>query len=85
MFLNFDRVEPKTNSSNVSAISELYEQHRINNGKDRDGYTLNDLMMWLDQFETIEVFVYDKEISRYKQNSLPELKRVFVNQLSKLQ
>lgn len=67
------------------AITEIYEQSKIVAGQDGSNYDVEQLWAWLDDaFPRLDVFIFDKEISRYKHTSRMEFKELFIQQLEKL-
>lgn len=68
----------------IDTIREMYEQYRADNGQGTDDYQLDQLWLWLDKFHQIAVFVFDKEIARYKRYTHSTLKELFISQIRKL-
>lgn len=68
----------------IETVIVLYEQTRIAKNQRTDDYIIEDLWTWLDGFCRVEMFVFDKEIARYKRNLLDEFKELMVQQMKKL-
>lgn len=66
------------------AITSLYEKDRAERGQDLNDYDIHAVWNYIDGFERLEVFIYDAEISRYKQVRRNELKDLFLEQIKKL-
>lgn len=66
-------------------ISELYEQSRASKNLDQTNYNLDQLCEWMQSFSKFTLFIYDKEIGRYKELNQTEVRERFVAQLESLE
>lgn len=67
----------------LDTIIKLYEESREAKGLPRNDFVLDHLHKWLEDFYKLEVFIFDKEIARYKQLRLPDFKILIMRQIMK--
>lgn len=64
---------------------DLYEKFREEKGLEADGYIFSDVTSWLDEFFSIELMIFDKDIARYKRVDKEEMKKLLYNQTAQAQ
>lgn len=62
-------------------IIEFYEQSRV---AGNSNYNLDQLCEWIQGFKRFSLFIYNKEIARYKELDHSEMRERFVAQLERL-
>lgn len=68
----------------IIAIVKYYDGYLESESRDNKNYVIGDLMLWIDGFRRMELFVFNKTISRYKRLPRSELKDLFIQVLQKL-
>lgn len=64
-------------------MDEMYSDYRNSIDQDKENYVFTELCSWFDEFHSIEMMVFDKELGRYKQFHRNDLKEIFKKELEK--
>lgn len=62
----------------------MFDRYRLSINLGTEDYNMNDLNRWMDDFFKIELMIFDHEISRYKRVNREDLKRIFEDEIKKL-
>lgn len=68
----------------LDTIMDMYEKMRCANNQDMSSYDLKQLDEWMDGFNRVEIFIFDKEIARYKRIPREGVKTLFIDQITKI-